>query len=711
MEYAMKIAPNQRQEIDFLRDTLDHLDKTVDRSTRQTFRDLRARLDAWSAKVAVIGQVKAGKSTFLNALLRQHDFLPSDVNPWTSVVTNIRINIPGDPIAGAKFEFFDETDWQEIVAGGSKIRKLTEQLLPGFDTELLRKQSEEMRDKAQRRLGKHYHALLGSHHDYDFLSADLLKRYVCAGPGTDDTLERESLGRYAALTKVANLYMRMPEFLVPTIITDTPGVNDPFLVRDEFTCRSLDKSDVFIVALSAHQPLTDVDLALIRILAKQDSKDVVIFVNRIDELDDYSTEVPRVINDVANRLRQAIPDIEFEIVAGSAYLADLALRTDDEAQAARDAADTAELAAFVQARHGSVPEDQIDRLLLASGLDGVRATLSKVIDHGVGGRQLGQLLGDIRAEINGALFVTRRERDSLQMQVESIRTDVAEEAVTELEAEIGKILKMREQLEKHASSAEEQIEKVVSKSWSRLETTLIDCIENFVDSQKQVFIDKLFNANMRGGSMAKSFDIDTAPLQVALEKEVALSYEKSRAGTDIALNNCIQASRQAIRDKFEDPTESIGLEDLPYEQFTSTLTLAKRSLRIGLIAERGWAFWRRPTINVEKTVEALRAIAAEELRPSIEKILAAFNEAQVDRASAGMGRIQVMQRMIDLTIAEHTHRLKQDKTEMEQIARDPEVRTNMVRRLQSKMEVLERRLLNLSAIDSDLSRSVLSEAA
>lgn len=706
----MNIAPNQRQELDALRVTLDSLEDTVDRKMRQTFRDLRERLDQWSAKVAVIGQVKAGKSTFLNAFLQQHDFLPADVNPWTSVVTNIRVNMPNDPVSGARFEFFDETDWQEIVQGGSKIRKLTEQLLPGFDTELLRKQSEEMRDRAQKRLGKHYHALLGSHHDYDFLTSDLLKRYVCAGPGSDEGLERESLGRYAALTKVANVYMRLPEFQVPTIITDTPGVNDPFLVRDEFTCRSLDKSDVFVVVLSAHQPLTDVDIALIRILAKQDSKDCLIFVNRIDELDDYSTEVPRVVEDVSRRLKDAIPDIEFDIVSGSAYLADLALRDDDEAQAAREAVDTEELADYIKSRHGYVPEDQDERLLLASGLDDVKSALSTVIDNGVGTRQLGQLLGDIQAEINGTLFVTRRERDSIQSQVESISSDVAEAAAIELEAEIGRFREIQTRMEEQVEIANTQVEKVVSKSWSGLEKKLVSCIETFVDGQRSFFQDRLFTASARG-TTTKSLEIDTSPLQFALEREVRESFEKSRAGTDVALNNCMHACRQAIRDRFDDPTENISLDDLPFPEFTSTLTLSKRSLRVGLIADRGWAFWRKPSVNIDKCIDALRSIAAEELRPSVEKLLAAYNEAQVERASAGMSRIHVMQRMIDVTISEHSHRLKQDKAELEKLARDPALQSSMSHRLQSKLEVLERRLLNLSAIDGTLSRSDLNKRA
>lgn len=706
----MKIAPNQRQELDVLSDTLHQLDRMSDRAGRPAFQALQDRLDGWAARVAVIGQVKAGKSTFVNVLLHQHDFLPSDINPWTSVVTNIRINMAGDPMSGARFEFFDESDWDEIVNGGSKIRALTEQLLPGFDTELLRQQSDEMRDRAQKRLGKHYHTLLGSHHDYDFLTADLLKRYVCAGPGSDEGLERESLGRYAALTKVANVYMKVPGFMVPTIITDTPGVNDPFLVRDEFTCRSLDKSDVFVMVLSAHQPLTEVDIALIRILAEQDDKDVIIFVNRIDELDDYATEVPRVMADVSTRLRRAIPDIDFRIVAGSAWMADLCLRDDQEAEDIRTALDSEELAAYIATQHRLVPGDRDERLMVASGMDRLRAVLSEVIDNGNGGRFLDQLREDIRAEISGAQFAAKRERGSLQLQVESISVDVAHDAAAELEREISGLTAIHDTIEGHIDSAEAQVEKVVSKAWSRLESQLLSGIEKFVDAQKEVFEDRLFKDNIRGGT-DKALEIDVTALQAQMETEVRNAFDKSRAGTDVVLSNCLEACRQTLRDTYDDSAENVTLDELPHNGFSSTLTLSRRSLRVEVISDRGWAFWKSPSVNVEKSLAALRTIAAAEMRPAVEKILAAFNEAQVERASAGADRLRVLLRMVDVGLSERTHRLKKDKAEMERIATDPDLQRRLVQRLQSQMEVLERRLLNYAAVDSALKRTEIAKAA
>ncbi|NPD14378.1 hypothetical protein HOY34_04085 [Xinfangfangia sp. D13-10-4-6] len=703
----MQIAPNQRQELNFLRDSLDGIDKVVGREMRQPFRDLRNRLDAWAAKVAVIGQVKAGKSTFLNAFLYSHDFLPSDVNPWTSVVTNIRVNMPGDPIMGAKFEFFGQKDWDEVINGDSRIRKLTEQLLPGFDTQLLRKQSDEMRQRAENRLGKRYADLLGTVHDYDYVSSDLLKSYVCAGP--DDEADTDAAGRYAMLTRVANVYMRLPEFQVPTIITDTPGVNDPFLVRDEFTCRSLDKSDVFVIVLSAHQPLTEVDIALIRILAKQDNKDVLVFVNRIDELDDYDSDVPRVIDDVTRRLCGAIPDIDFTIVAGSAWMADLTLQDGPEAEADRAALDDTRLARYIHSRYGYLPDDRCERLMLASGMRDVKMALSQVIDQGVGRHQMAQIKADIRAELNGALFVARRERASLQTQAGSVNSDVANMAIEDLQAEIDAIRKVQTELEGHVENAEAQIEKVLTKSWSRLETRMIGAIESFIEDQKPEFEARIMSGKLRG-EPAKAVDIELSPLQRIMEKELSAAWKNSRAGTDVVLSNGLSSCQQTIKDRFQDRTEGISLSDLPYDEFASTLTLAKRSMRVNLIANRNWAFWRKSSINLEKSLAALRLIAAEELRPPMEKILAAFNEAQVERASAGIDRIRVMLRMFEVSLNERVHRLKKDMVEFEMVVNDADFRRRIVHRLQSQMEVLERRLINLSAVESALAQSEVASA-
>ncbi|MEM9709338.1 MAG: dynamin family protein [Pseudomonadota bacterium] len=706
----MEIAPLQKQQLDFLKDKLDGLEKMVDRANRAEFRALTAKLNQWAAKVAVIGQVKAGKSTFLNAFLGRHDFLPSDINPWTSVITNMRINLHDDPETGAVFEFFDENDWNEIIDGTGQIRKLAEQLLPGFDADLLKQQSEELREKAHRRLGKHYEALLGTKHEYAFLSPDLLKRYVCAGPGSDDGLTRDSLGRYAALTREANVFMRLPEFQVPTIVTDTPGVNDPFLVRDEVTCRSLDRADVFVVVLSAHQALTDVDIGLIRILAQQDDKDVLIFVNRIDEVEGYDTKYDRVMDDVSARLLKAIPEIEFTIMVGSAFMADAIYRLDREGEEIRDELDTPTLASYLERRYGHVPETRDERLLLGSGLEDVKRTMSTVIDYGIGCRQLSQILEDTRAQITATTFATKRERESVHVEIEKLTCNQAEEVTESLEAEINLVVGVQNELETIVDRANEQVEELVTKSWGSLEASLNSEVETFVGDQKSLLEERIMRNKVETNSKRK-LEIELGPLHDKLETAVREGYDASRGEIDGLLSNAMSACRTIVSDHFQQEIEDISLDGLPFDSFTTTLAMSKKTLHTDVINERSWAFWRKKNVDSKKTVDAMRVLAIAELRPAIEKLLGAYSEAQAERASIGIERIGVMQRMLETTLNERSRRLKNDQRMLAQVAQDEEKRTQIINRLQNQLEVLDRRLRNLAAMDSSLSDASMMEAA
>src|SRR5258707_3889665 len=67
-------------------------------------------------RIAVIGQVKAGKSSFVNALLGLTGRLPADVNPWTTAVTQLHFNFTNGPEGvTAAFKFFDHDEGKKIA--------------------------------------------------------------------------------------------------------------------------------------------------------------------------------------------------------------------------------------------------------------------------------------------------------------------------------------------------------------------------------------------------------------------------------------------------------------------------------------------------------------------------------------------------------------------------------------------------------------------
>ena len=283
-------------------------------------------LEQQTARIAVIGQIKAGKSSFINAFTRLPDLLPTDINPWTSVVTllNFRDDRP-PPEHAAVFQLFSPDEWQRIANGQGRLRELTERLVPGFEPELLRAQLEVMRQRAQNRLGPKINELLGQTHRYNVVTPELLDNYVSAGTYLPAASEGSGRLPLSDITRTAELYFPGGTFAFPTTIIDTPGINDPFLVRDEITRQSLGSSDVYVFVISALQPLTATDLSLLRILNGLSKDRIVVYINRIDQLPNPQTDARAITAAVRQRLQREFPSLEITVIAGSAWWGGLAL--------------------------------------------------------------------------------------------------------------------------------------------------------------------------------------------------------------------------------------------------------------------------------------------------------------------------------------------------------------------------------------------------
>ena len=173
----------------------------------------------------MIGQIKAGKSTFINALARRPGLLPTDINPWTVVVTALHFrNGPTPPEHAAVFHLFSVDEWRELADGGGRLRELTERLVPGFQSDLLRAQLEVMRKRAERRLGPKFAELLGQCHRFQTVTPQVLTDYVSAG---DEDAWPGKRRHYSDITRSADLYFNDSPFAFPITLIDTPGTNDP----------------------------------------------------------------------------------------------------------------------------------------------------------------------------------------------------------------------------------------------------------------------------------------------------------------------------------------------------------------------------------------------------------------------------------------------------------------------------------------------------
>lgn len=222
--------------------------------------------------IGIIGRVKAGKSSLLNALLFEgKDILPKAATPMTAALTIMEYSEEIKAVA----EFYTQKDLDAIRAGAANIPPLKSQLITSHIAKLKEEgkvKPERINDMAERSALRE----LKDHPDYALweqaeqignrslpseseaaINADSvealmgrLKEYV----GAD--------GKYMPFTKAVKLYLPF-ESLKGLQIIDTPGVNDPIVSRSVRTEQELSRCDVVFVVSPSGQFMSDEDIGLL----------------------------------------------------------------------------------------------------------------------------------------------------------------------------------------------------------------------------------------------------------------------------------------------------------------------------------------------------------------------------------------------------------------------------------------------------------------
>lgn len=495
---------------------LDPMEASI---VEEAARALRSQI----CRIAVVGQIKAGKSSFISALADRPNLLPSDVNPWTAVVTNLHFG--GDEAAGdsALFTFFGSDEWRRIAEGGGLLRELTERLVPGFNPGLLRLQLDALRQRAERRLGREFQSLLGQHHKYPSITRELVERYVSAG---DDGTG--SAGQYSDITKVADLYFGDERTGYPVTVIDTPGTNDPLMVRDEITRQSLTAADIYIVVLTAQQPLAAADLALLRILRGLHKEHVIVFINRIDQLKDIGADCQKLIAHVRQRIRDEFGTADVPIVVGSARWGNCALSGD--VTEARTAA-TAAFGTYAKelgfdpsdSTDGSkVDDDALKNALF--GCSGVPKTIEAIgtkLLQGSNAYVIGQLatyLAEL-AKTGEALDAAERRTLAQLGQAAAASQKLHAEQAEGWQKEVEQLNLIGDQTQDIVTAFQDSLSSIVTQSVDDVRHRLKVIVERFIEEQVVQLAD-----TMHHEPEARLWRCNAAPLRDALERELVKTY-------------------------------------------------------------------------------------------------------------------------------------------------------------------------------------------
>lgn len=200
--------------------------------------EIKEKIEKDTLTIGVIGQMKCGKSTFLNSFVFKDDVLPAATTPMTAALSVITYGEKEHIVA----EFYTADEWAE-----QKIQALREEskATDTLDTSKI-KAAKELVSKANK-LGTSLDSYLGKTKEDSF---DQLIEYVGAE------------GKYVSITKSVTIYYPN-ECLKGVEVVDTPGFNDPIVSREERTKAFLAKADVVIMILYAGRPFDATDRDII----------------------------------------------------------------------------------------------------------------------------------------------------------------------------------------------------------------------------------------------------------------------------------------------------------------------------------------------------------------------------------------------------------------------------------------------------------------
>lgn len=235
-----------------------------------------------SLKIGIVGEVKAGKSTFLNSLIfNGEQILPEAPTPMTAALT--KMNYAENQ--KAKIVFYSSQDWGNISARAQEYDEILDELFEeemidfnnqmslvqgdvGGGMPMLSPTKEELEERHKdsipialrsckeavqlsEKSGVDKQEWLGKVIEIGAEDMSMLDEYV----GAD--------GKYTAIVKYTELFLDNP-LLTDVEVIDTPGLNDPILSRSEVTKRFLLNCDVVFVLSYVGQFLGESDMTFIR---------------------------------------------------------------------------------------------------------------------------------------------------------------------------------------------------------------------------------------------------------------------------------------------------------------------------------------------------------------------------------------------------------------------------------------------------------------
>ncbi len=315
-------------------------------------------------KVGIIGRVKAGKSSLLNALIFEGvEVLPKAATPMTASLTVLKYA----NTLSAEVEFYSQKDILELkneheryvrefnrivdeeVKKQKEKQSLSNRAKEGFknlsnkfsgnksDKEAPKERilSDEEINKRAERIAKNTlnedTKLVSSYDQYEKMK----KSGSLNTENLDPRIQANSLeelnqkllqfvgadGKYMPYTKAVQISLNNPN-LKDLEVIDTPGVNDPIVSREERTKALLKECDVVFIISPSSQFLTDSDMSLFdRVSNKEGTQEIYFVASQADstvlsmsEVEKSNKHLPTALENAQKALSSQLNNIMEKLI-------------------------------------------------------------------------------------------------------------------------------------------------------------------------------------------------------------------------------------------------------------------------------------------------------------------------------------------------------------------------------------------------------------
>lgn len=422
--------------------------------------DIIKRLDNDVLTLGVIGQMKCGKSTFLNAFVFEDDVLPSATTPMTAALSVITYGAEKKIEA----EFYTRDEWADQKLNATKSTENVDEV-----TKSKIQSAQELVEKS-RNLPGPVESFLGKTKADSF---DNLIDYV----GAD--------GKFVSITKAVKIYYPK-EYLKGVEIVDTPGFNDPIVSREERTKEFLRRADVVLLMLYAGRPFDATDRSILfKNVGQCGIGRVLIGINKYDiPYENGETEdeiVKYVVEQLENAARDERNDDINDILkkthpiplsANMALLAEMPMSKVERREEYK----------FAYTRYCDIFEANGQGQLLAkSHIDKLIAAVREVIE-----KEKAEIL--IRKPINRIKALGQSKIDELAKSIEDKRQIVTNcsKPDDELEEKLSGLQRAKRRLGKKMDSMADDVESAIRNAVTKAQRQVEDCKDDAIQKIEEI---------------------------------------------------------------------------------------------------------------------------------------------------------------------------------------------------------------------------------